>query len=987
MAAGAGSAVAIASDASQASSFSNYYALAVVLVIDTLEWLGLIPDPIKVLEGYLIGRPRAAATIDTIDFLQHHRNPVGRLWGIQLSRMFTDDNIVISDSDPGAQKMLGLARSQFIKGAMLQGLTNTRAQEIAQLLMTPAAQEQPIKIDFLTQAAPDGFVFQGAGDIASMYSEYLQAHLITGGGPGTLSPEQKAEQYVYKHAKISDLNNSWIGPQLPDSYTPTGPITAGQNPCGSSYSYDPTANVCWLTRKLPTNMITQSCDAGYQYNPASFLCEWIPTGQQTGGNGNGNGNGNGGGTNPINPNSPIPPPPPPVANGDELTDCCNSTAVYLYFIATAIETLSQNAFLNNARSGSGDTQKCCQQLSAQIGGVAAAIENLPSALGLGSGAGPAPVDLSLIVAALATLDADLKEGNANTYAGAAEISSSVANVANAIASATPVDLTPIVDQLKAIVSEGDVSEAAFQFLRDTGFMTPDESQFYAGMPWADAIFTLLKRIGYDLLIGSARLIGYDLTTGTWSIPNPAAWAGGLLADVFKISVASDDVIIAPIIAPFVEAVIQLLTPGAAPAYGQYGIDPDGPINASLSLALTAAIAAWGLGYVGIDEGEPLTKIAELIGGAGGLESLRDVQIGPLVREGIAKVATMKAKALYRQDGPPFDRLAHLAARGYITPARAADLAPLSGLPAEFVDPIQRAAYTSIGERTLIRLMETNLFSPADLAAVMTEHGMNAADQHRQILAAPFLATVSQRNQLQSAVEKQFVEGFTDLPTLTNELESLQQNSDYLNLIQTRCQIEQTMAIAKELANSYTILALTGTVDLQLYATQLEGVGYQPIAVNAMVAVVESKLTATNLRQAAAAERALERATVSIERRAALKNYANGTTDAAGLTASLLLTGLTSTQAAAWVDLAVLRKQGSPRLTYGLLKSPADAQLLRQRVTSLGDQRKKQLITDLAYIQALQALGLPQTWINALRAAADAESTPSSANKLIPITTG
>lgn len=987
MAGGAGAAAAIASDAAPASSMTNVYAFAIVLVIETLEWLGIIPDPIKVLEGYLIGRPRASATIDTINFLQHHVNPAGRLWGVQLSRMFTDDNIVISDSDPAAQKMLGLARSQFIKSAILQGLTNTRAQEIAQLIMTPAAQEQPIKIDFLTQAAPDGFVFQAVGKLASLYSQYLQAHPFTIGTNNTLTPEQKAEQYVYKHGDISDLNNSWIGPQLPDSYTPTGPIITGQNPCGASYSYDPTANICWLTNKLPNNMITQTCDAGYKYNPTSFLCEWIPTGQQTGtGNGGQPGGGQpGGGTPP--PTGTIPMPPGETQGGDELNDCCNLSATYLYYVATAIQNLATQYGTNSGGQNSTAVSACCTKLTAQLQAIAGAIAGLPSALGLGVGSGPAPVDLSLIVAALANLDADLKAGNANTYAGAAEISSAIANVGSAIASAPPTDTTPLVNALTKLTAMFDIQQSTIDDLAAKGYIAPGDVQFYQGLPGVDGFFHKAYTEFHDLVRGMVMGgAGIDPDTGDTGLATNTqflTWLTKLIGTTLK----AEDAIVSPVLDPLIAAITKQLTPAGGTTYGNVGVDPDVPVKTSFGVAITATFLSALLSYFGIDLGEPVTRIAELIGAAIGIEELKDVTLGPLIREGIAKQATHNAKSIFRQDAPGYEGLAHLAARGHITVTRAAALAPLSGIPAEFVTPLQNAAYSNIGERTLIRLIETNLFSTADLTAVLTEHGMNARDQARTQLAAPFLATVSQRNALQAAVEKQFVEGLIDAPTLTSELESLQQNSDYINLIQTRCQIDQQIAIAKELANSYTILALTGTVDLNLYATQLEGLGYQPIAVNAMVAVVESKLTATNLRQAAAAERALERATVNIERRAALKNYSNGVIDSAGLAIALIATGLTSIQAAAWVDLAVLRKDGSPRLTYGLLKSPPDAQLLRARVTSLTDQRKKQLISDLLYIQALQALGIPQNWINALRAAADAESTPASANEFVPVTTG
>lgn len=950
---------------------TNVYAFAVVLVIDTLIWLGIIPDPIQVLENAIEGRPRDEATVETINFLAHHQNPAGRLWGVQLSRMLTDDNIVISSSDAASQKMLGLARSQFIKSAILQGETNTQAQLNAQLIMSPAAQDQPIKIDFLTKAAPDGFVFNAAGKLASLYSKYLQANPFTAGGANTPSPEQKAEQYIYKYGDLSDLLHSWIGPQLPDSYTPTGPITAGQNPCGSSYSYDPTANVCWLTSKLPTNILTQQCSVGYQYNPTSFLCEWIPTGQQTGTGGGGQPGGGqpGGGTPP--PTGTIPMPPTAQPGGDELNDCCNLSATYLYYVATAIQSLATQFAANTTNPNAPAITACCTQLTAQIEAVAAAITGLPSALGLGVGSGPAPVDLSLIVAALNALDTDLKQGNANAFAGAAEISSNVADVAKAIANAPAPDLSGIAKSLAQSADELDVHQATFDDLIAKGFIAPSDAQFFQGLGHSDSFFHKWYTDHRDLirgLVGGAA--GLDIDTGSYTIPK---WIDIVtqITTFTKAYISGSDNILAPILKPLIAGIEASLTPTGGTTIGNIGVDVDGPVTTATSIAFTATIASTILSYFGIDIGESVTRIAELVAGAIGLEQLRDVQIGPLVREGIAKVATMQAKAIFRQDAPDFGSLARLAARSYITTDRAAALAPYSGVPAEFVEPIQLAAYTSLPERFLIQLFDSQLFTQADLNRILTEHGLNAADRQLLVNALPYVATRPQRTQLQGAVESAYAAGLLSDTDLVNQLETVQSTTDYQQLILARVRWELLIRTTKELETSYSTMAQSGALSILAYQAQLEGIGLQPTMVNTLVAVAQNRLAATSARQATAAERALERATASVERRAAQANFASGGIDSAGLALALVATGLTAEQAAAWVDLAVLRQGGSTRLTYGKLLLPAQAQLLRERVAALTGQRRKNLITNEIYTSQLTNLGIPNNWINALLAAADA----------------
>lgn len=157
-------------------------------------------------------------------------------------------------------------------------------------------------------------------------------------------------------------------------------------------------------------------------------------------------------------------------------------------------------------------------------------------------------------------------------------------------------------------------------------------------------------------------------------------------------------------------------------------------------------------------------------------------------------------------------------------------------------------------------------------------------------------------------------------------------------------------------------------------------------VNALAGIADAKAAATLKRIADAAERALQRQTITAERKAALQNFKTGTIDALGYGAALLLTGLSPAQVTAWTDLAALQIIGSAVKVFGMTLTPAVATLTRERVTALTDQRKRQMITDTAYVDALKALGLPAVNINALRAAADAMLTPSKSAKLITVET-
>src|SRR5271157_4475846 len=70
-------------------------------VIDVLEFLGVIPDPIDLILQQFAGRPRELDTINMSGWLQNSVHPGARLWGVQLLRTLQDFDIVTSSSDAG----------------------------------------------------------------------------------------------------------------------------------------------------------------------------------------------------------------------------------------------------------------------------------------------------------------------------------------------------------------------------------------------------------------------------------------------------------------------------------------------------------------------------------------------------------------------------------------------------------------------------------------------------------------------------------------------------------------------------------------------------------------------------------------------------------------------------------------------------------------------------------------------------------------------
>lgn len=90
--------------------------------------------------------------------------------------------------------------------------------------------------------------------------------------------------------------------------------------------------------------------------------------------------------------------------------------------------------------------------------------------------------------------------------------------------------------------------------------------------------------------------------------------------------------------------------------------------------------------------------------------------------------------------------------------------------------------------------------------------------------------------------------------------------------------------------------------------------------------------------------------------------------AAELEAALIATGLDPQLATLATAIAVARQSGTLMHVYGQLLAPAAAQLLRERVTAVEDQMKKQLITIDEARTALNDMEIPVPNRNALLAA-------------------
>ena len=190
------------------------------------------------------------------------------------------------------------------------------------------------------------------------------------------------------------------------------------------------------------------CPTGFLWDTGSMSC--IPAGTfpppfppdnppPGSGGGGGGGGGPGGGILPL----PIPIPTPP-QNGDSVSSCCGTLAIYIFWVAKAIEQLT-NSIPSN------DDGDCCTNIVSQLALIYTQLGN----------------QLQAVQVAIGHLDYD-------SYNTGLNLAQALVNIELAIVAQVPPDFTPIVTALDSIV----------QALQPSTYAPPS---FTISTPIADAL--------------------------------------------------------------------------------------------------------------------------------------------------------------------------------------------------------------------------------------------------------------------------------------------------------------------------------------------------------------------------------------------------------------------------------------------------------------------------------------------------------------------
>jgi hypothetical protein len=681
------------------------------------------------------------------------------------------------------------------------------------------------------------------------------------------------------------------------------------------------------------------------------------------------------------PNSP-PPTGEPDPQGDEITyELCLQMAANANAIIYAINQLGQGL-----GAGGAGNAACCANLVLAIGSVTNTLGLiLKQLITMSAGAG-APLDLTQVVAELTSMAASL---NALATAPALDLTPltvAINDVARAIASAAPSDVSGIVKALNTIADQGDVDQPILDAMQQQGFLTPDDLQVLQGIKWSDAISYFIGGAPIRFVIKMMTEIGADEVAVVNSVLNFAAPGINFAERKVQEALNSERNILLAVITPILDKAKAAVRPAGPVTLFNTSTNADTALTDVATTMLNVHLMAMLISMFREGFAKQFEKLSERILAIVGLEEIREVQLGPLVAYGMARQAEHNAKATFMQELPGVGEVSSWLARGLIDKPTAEAIMKFNGRHTDLYPVTAAAAQHGMSPRIMLRLIDTGLFTDAEIADELTFSGMRPASQHRMIVAAGYLATQPQRHQLQAAYEAQYRTGLLDQADLTSLLDAADHNTDRDDLIIRRVNAEILVDEAKLLIVEYAGLFKGGVWSDATYRAQLAGLGLQQWKIDLEGGKAEAAANVATFKKNLAEAAALERATVAEERKAAMAGFKSGALNASSLAAALVLTGLTPIQSAAWVSLAGLQQSGALQWIYGLLKSPAEAGLLRARVSALADQRKRLQIEDSAFTGALQAMGIPDRYINALRAATDALITPKTAAVTIPVQT-
>ena len=368
----------------------------------------------------------------------------------------------------------------------------------------------------------------------------------------------------------------------------------------------------------------------------------------------------------------------------------------------------------------------------------------------------------------------------------------------------------------------------------------------------------------------------------------------------------------------------------------------------------------------------------------GFDEVAAEVIGPLYKNAFGRSLEYQYRSLFKPELPDESDAVTWHSRRLLSDAQLRAIFAYSGLKTEYEEPFVASAYRAVQPRALASLLVDSPFPTSEVQSALEFAGIRPADVTFMMGALEAAPTRNVRQQYLAAAVRSTELGTMTPLELNRVLHDIDYSADAAAWVQLTVATRKIEQLAELYRKSVSEAYKYGQITDAQYVPALEAIGIAEGDARAHYAIDSIQKHGKDLAAELRAEQKLAAQQLRAAVAAAVAAYRANVTNAVELEAQLLAVGLDPTIATYTVTMQVLKRDGNEVFIYGVELPRSQALLLREKVSALAVQTKKQLVTPAAALHDLESWGIPNGNAQALVADWAASLTkPTATGVLIP----
>lgn len=361
----------------------------------------------------------------------------------------------------------------------------------------------------------------------------------------------------------------------------------------------------------------------------------------------------------------------------------------------------------------------------------------------------------------------------------------------------------------------------------------------------------------------------------------------------------------------------------------------------------------------------LNGVGPVLATMAGFAEVTDAAIGPLMQAAIKKPATYDLQSKFRPNLPAEMAVSILYSRGLIDRTRAVTLMQFHGYSDTDIDVLLASAFRPLSPMIMQRALLTGALDDSEIADSLKYAGYRDVDIERMKRVARELALAPYKQKLLVDLERSYAEGDIPASQFDEELTALHLPDGADELVRKTVEYRKLTQLLDIYRKGVSTGYRFGVITDADYVPTLErgGIAEQDANSRYFHDTMGKQGREHQAEQRAAARQADRQRREAI--RLAEDQYLAGSINEASLAAALALAGVPAAEVALLTALAITRRNGRLRLTFGLMLEPDKALELREKVAALKEQVTKKLVLSADALAQLKGFGIPDANANAL----------------------